>query len=314
LLAFIARRLIYTLIVLFIVSFISFSLLHFTPGDPALALLGADASKAQVDALRKELWLDRPLPVQYGHWMTNILQGDFGKSTTYFEDVTSVILRSLPISLYLAGIAMAVSAVLGISMGILSAIRRASFLDNMLSLFSNLGIAIPIFWLGLLGIYLFAYRLGWLPIQGFTWPTVDLSRSIAQSIMPVICLALPSIAILARQTRSSMLEVIQQDYIRTAKAKGLKERAVTLNHALKNALIPVVTLMGVLARILIGGSVLVETVFNIPGLGRLLVNAAFNKDIITVQAGVLMISAITCLANLAVDISYGWIDPRTRYE
>jgi peptide/nickel transport system permease protein len=246
--------------------------------------------------------------------MTNILQGDFGKSTTYFEDVTSVILRSLPISLYLAGIAMAVSAVLGISMGILSAIRRASFLDNMLSLFSNLGIAIPIFWLGLLGIYLFAYRLGWLPIQGFTWPTVDLSRSIAQSIMPVICLALPSIAILARQTRSSMLEVIQQDYIRTAKAKGLKERAVTLNHALKNALIPVVTLMGVLARILIGGSVLVETVFNIPGLGRLLVNAAFNKDIITVQAGVLMISAITCLANLAVDISYGWIDPRTRYE
>jgi peptide/nickel transport system permease protein len=314
LLAFIARRLIHTLIVIFIVSFISFSLLHFTPGDPALALLGTDASKEQVDALRKTLWLDRSLPVQYGHWITNVLQGDFGKSITYYEDVTTVILRSLPISLYLSGIAMVVSAALGIFMGIISAIRRASFLDNMLSLFSNLGIAIPIFWLGLLGIYLFAYRLGWLPIQGFTWPTVDLGKSIAQSIMPVICLALPSIAILARQTRSSMLEVIQQDYIRTAKAKGLKERAVTLNHALKNALIPVVTLMGVLARILIGGSVLVETVFNIPGLGRLLVNAAFNKDIITVQAGVLMISAITCLANLAVDISYGWIDPRTRYE
>ena len=313
-LAFIARRLIHTLIVIFIVSFISFSLLHFTPGDPALALLGTDASKEQVDALRKTLWLDRSLPVQYGHWITNVLQGDFGKSITYYEDVTTVILRSLPISLYLAGIAMVVSAALGISMGIISAIRRASFLDNMLSLFSNLGIAIPIFWLGLLGIYLFSYRLGWLPIQGFTWPTVDLGKSIAQSIMPVICLALPSIAILARQTRSSMLEVIQQDYIRTAKAKGLTERAVTLNHALKNALIPVVTLMGVLARILIGGSVLVETVFNIPGLGRLLVNAAFNKDIITVQAGVLMISAITCLANLAVDISYGWIDPRTRYE
>jgi peptide/nickel transport system permease protein len=314
LLAFIIHRLIHTLIVLFIVSFISFSLLHFTPGDPALALLGADASRAQVDALRKELWLDRPLPIQYGHWITNFLHGDFGKSTTYFEDVTDVILRSLPISLYLATIAMVVSAVLGILIGLLCAIRRASFLDNVLSLFSNLGVAIPIFWLGLLGIYVFGYKLGWLPIQGFTWPTVDLGKSIGQLVMPVICLALPIIAILARQTRSSMLEVIQQDYIRTAKAKGLKERAVTLNHALKNALIPVVTLMGVLVRVLVGGSVLVETVFNIPGLGRLLVNAAFNKDIITVQAGVLMISAITCLANLAVDISYGWIDPRTRQE
>jgi peptide/nickel transport system permease protein len=314
LLAFIIHRLIYTLIVLFIVSFISFSLLHFTPGDPALALLGADASRAQVDALRKELWLDRPLPIQYGHWITNFLHGDFGKSTTYFEDVTDVILRSLPISLYLATIAMVVSAALGILIGLLCAIRRASFLDNVLSLFSNLGVAIPIFWLGLLGIYVFGYRLGWLPIQGFTWPTVDLGKSIGQLVMPVICLALPIIAILARQTRSSMLEVIQQDYIRTAKAKGLKERAVTLNHALKNALIPVVTLMGVLVRVVVGGSVLVETVFNIPGLGRLLVNAAFNKDIITVQAGVLMISVITCLANLAVDISYGWIDPRTRQE
>jgi peptide/nickel transport system permease protein len=199
-------------------------------------------------------------------------------------------------------------------MGILSAIRRASFLDNMLSLFANLGIAVPIFWLGLLGIYLFGYRLGWLPIQGFTWPTVHLGKSIAQSIMPIICLALPSIAMLARQTRSSMLEVIQQDYIRTAKAKGLTERVVTSQHALKNALIPVVTLMGILVRILVGGSVLVETVFNIPGMGRLLVNAAINKDFIVVQAGVLLISAITCFANLAVDISYGWLDPRTRYE
>ncbi len=277
-------------------------------------MLGADATKEQVDALRKDLWLDRPLLVQYGHWSSNALQGNFGKSITYYEDVTSVVLRCLPITMYLAGIALVLSAVLGVSMGILSAIRRASFLDNMLSLFANVGIATPVFWLGLLGIYVFAYRLGWLPIQGFTWPTVDLGKSIAQSVMPVICLALPSIAMLARQTRSSMLEVIQQDYIRTAKAKGLTERAVTSRHALKNALVPVVTLMGILVRLLIGGSVLVETVFNIPGMGRLLVNAAINKDFIVVQAGVLLISAITCFANLAVDISYSWLDPRTRYE
>lgn len=313
-LAFIARRLISTVIVIVLVSFIAFSLVHFIPGDPVQAMLGTDAAKEQVDALRKDLWLDRPLLVQYGHWFSNALQGNFGKSITYFEDVTSVVLRCLPITMYLAGIALVLSAILGISMGILSAIRRASFLDNMLSLIANVGIATPVFWLGLLGIYVFAYRLGWLPIQGFTWPTVDLGKSIAQSIMPVVCLALPSIAMLARQTRSSMLEVIQQDYIRTAKAKGLTERAVMSRHALKNALVPVVTLMGILVRILIGGSVLVETVFNIPGMGRLLVNAAINKDFIVVQAGVLLISAITCFANLAVDISYGWLDPRTRYE
>jgi len=314
LLAFIARRLISTVIVIVLVSFIAFSLVHFIPGDPVQAMLGTDAAKEQVDALRKDLWLDRPLLVQYGHWFSNALQGNFGKSITYFEDVTSVVLRCLPITMYLAGIALVLSAILGISMGILSAIRRASFLDNMLSLIANVGIATPVFWLGLLGIYVFAYRLGWLPIQGFTWPTVDLGKSIAQSVMPVVCLALPSIAMLARQTRSSMLEVIQQDYIRTAKAKGLTERAVMSRHALKNALVPVVTLMGILVRILIGGSVLVETVFNIPGMGRLLVNAAINKDFIVVQAGVLLISAITCFANLAVDISYGWLDPRTRYE
>jgi peptide/nickel transport system permease protein len=314
LLAFIARRLISTAIVIVLVSFIAFSLLHFIPGDPVQAMLGADATKEQVDALRKDLWLDRPLLVQYGHWFSNALRGNFGKSITYYEDVTSVVLRCLPITMYLAGIALVLSAILGISMGIFSAIRRASFLDNVLSLFANVGIATPVFWLGLLGIYAFAYKLRWLPIQGFTWPTVDLGRSIAQSIMPVVCLALPSIAMLARQTRSSMLEVIHQDYIRTAKAKGLTERAVTSRHALKNALIPVVTLMGILVRILIGGSVLVETVFNIPGMGRLLVNAAINKDFIVVQAGVLLISAITCLANLAVDISYSWLDPRTRYE
>lgn len=277
-------------------------------------MLGEEASQEQVEALRKELWLDRPFLVQYGHWVNNVFHGDLGKSITYFEDVTDVIFRALPKSMYLAAIALVFSTIIGISMGIICAVRRASFLDNVLSLFANIGISVPTFWLGLLGIYLFGYRLGWLPIQGFTWPTENFGKSLAQSVMPVIALAVPSIAIITRQTRSSMLEVVRQDYMRTAKAKGLKERTVILKHGLKNALIPVATLMGILVRILIAGAVLIETVFNIPGLGRLLVKAAFNKDFIIIQAGVLIISAITCLANLAVDISYGWLDPRTRYE
>lgn len=279
-----------------------------------LAMLGEGATTEKVEALRKELWLDQPLLVQYGHWMNNVFHGDFGKSIKYFENVTDVISRTLPKSAYLAAIAMFLSVTVGISLGIICAIRRASFLDNIISLFANIGISVPTFWLGLLGIYLFGYKLGWFPIQGFTWPGENLGKSLAQSVMPVFCLAVPTIAMIARQTRSSMLEVIRQDYIRTAKSKGLKERVIIIRHALKNALIPVVTLIGILVRILIAGAVLIETVFNIPGLGRLLVNAAFDKDFIVIQAGVLIISAITCFANLAVDISYGWLDPRTRYE
>jgi peptide/nickel transport system permease protein len=314
LLAFVVRRLIHTVVVIFLVSGIAFSLLQFIPGDPVLAMLGEGATPQRVEALRKELWLDRPVLVQYGHWINNVLHGDLGKSITYFEDVTGVIARTLPKSAYLAALALALSVFLGIFMGIISAIRRGTFLDNAISILANLGISIPTFWLGLLCIYLFGYKFGWLPIQGFTWPTEDLGKSLAQSIMPVVCLAVPSIAMIARQTRSSMLEVIRQDYIRTAKSKGLKERVIVMKHALKNALIPVVTLLGILVRILIAGAVLIETVFNIPGLGRLLVNAAFAKDFIVIQAGVLVISAITCFANLAVDISYGLLDPRTRYE
>jgi peptide/nickel transport system permease protein len=174
--------------------------------------------------------------------------------------------------------------------------------------------AIPVFWLGILGVYVLGYQLGWLPIQGWTSPLDDFTESLKCTIMPVILLAIPGIAVLARQTRSSMLEVVHQDYIRTAFAKGLTEKIVILRHALKNALIPVVTLLGLQVRILVGGSVLVETVFNIPGMGRLLVAGALNKDFLIVQGGVLLIGALVCLVNLLVDISYGWLDPRFRYE
>ncbi|MGA2670232.1 MAG: ABC transporter permease [Dehalococcoidia bacterium] len=311
---FIIRSLISTLAVMLIVSVLIFLLIYITPGDPVRIMLGMDASPEQVAALRSELWLDRPLPVQYGHWLSNILQGDFGRSLRYQEGVTSVIATRVPVTGYISLLSLIISVFVGILTGTISAIRRGSALDQFVSVMANAGIAIPIFWLGILGIYGLGLKLGWLPIQGFTPPTTDFWQSTRQLIMPVICMAVPSIAILSRQTRSSMLEVTRQDYIRTAWAKGLKERVVVLKHGLKNALIPVVTLVGLQVRTLIGGAVLVETIFNIPGMGRLMVQAVLYKDFPLLQAVTLLMALIVSLANLLVDLSYGWLDPRVRYE
>jgi peptide/nickel transport system permease protein len=311
---FIILRLIQTLIILFIITLITFTLIQIVPGDPAFTILGTNATPEQVNKLRHEMWLDRPIPIQYGHWLVNIFHGDFGESVIFHEEVTELIIKRLPITAYLSVLALIISIIPGIFAGIIGAIRRGSNIDSLISMFANAGVAIPQFLLGILGIYLFGLKLGWLPMQGFTWPTDDFWLSIKKSIMPIICLAIPGLAVVARQTRSSMLEIIQQDFIRTAYAKGLKEKAVILTHALKNAMIPVVTLIGIQARFLIGGSVIVETVFGIPGIGRLLVRASFDKDFLIVQGGVLVIGALVCLVNLLVDISYGWIDPRIKYE
>ena len=311
---FIIRRLIQTLVVLLIVTIVSFLLLHITPGDPAAAMLGTEATMEQIKALQKELWLDRPIAVQYLHWLSNALHGDLGVSIMFRDPMVDMFATRLPITLYLSGIALVLSTLLGIAAGIICAIRRGGILDQLVSLCANVGMAIPIFWLGILGIYVFGFRLGWLPIQGWTSPFDNFTENLKGTLMPALIMSTPGIAIMARQTRSSMLEVVHQDYIRTAFAKGLTERLVILRHALKNSLIPVVTLLGLQVRILVGGSVLVETVFNIPGMGRLLVIGAINKDFLVVQAGVLLVGALVCLANLLVDISYGLLDPRFRYE
>jgi peptide/nickel transport system permease protein len=312
--SYILRRLIQTVIVLIFVSMIAFSLLHITPGDPVLIMLGTEATQIQIDALRHDLGLDQPLPVQYMHWFTNMLQGNLGSSILYRENVTKLIAARVPITFQLGLIALVLSTLLSIPAGILSAVRRGSWLDSAITVSANIGMAVPIFWLGILGIYLFALQLGWLPVQGYTSPFDDFWLNTRQLIMPAICLAVVPLASLTRQTRSSMLEVIRQDYIRTARAKGLKERAVITGHALKNAIVPVVTLLGLQLRNLVGGSVLVEQVFNIPGMGRLMVNAVFNKDYVVVQGTIMVVAIVVALANLAVDISYGYIDPRIRYE
>ncbi len=311
---FIIRRVALALIVVMLVSFISFMLLQLIPGDPALTMLGLEATQEQRDTLRAELWLDRPVMVQYGHWLGNFITGDFGKSVMYREDVGSLIAKRLPITLHLATLSMVLCIIFGIPAGIISAIKRGSALDQVIVVLANTGVAIPVFWLGIMGIYLFGLRLGWLPIQGYTSPFEDFWKGTRQLVMPVVCMAVVNLALVARQTRSSMLEVIRQDYIRTARAKGLTERAVLSRHALKNALIPIVTLLGMSISHMFGGSVLIETVFNIPGMGRLLVRSVFDKDFVIVQAVVFIIALVVALSNLLVDISYGWLDPRIRYQ
>jgi peptide/nickel transport system permease protein len=313
-LAFIFRRLLHTIIVLLLVSIITFSLLHVAPGDPALAILGVEATQTQVDALRHELWLDRSVPVQYLHWLTNILRGDFGISLAYRESVTHLIATRLPVTLHLGLLALIPSTFISILAGVLSAIKRGTFLDTVITVSANIGMSVPVFWLGILGVYLFSLKLGWLPVQGYTSPFDNFWLNTRQVIMPALCLAVVPIASLVRQTRSSVLEVIRQDYIRTARSKGLSKRAIITWHTLKNALIPVVTLLGIQLRNLVGGSVLVETVFNIPGLGRLMMRSVFDKDIVTVQGCIMVVAIAVALGNLAVDISYGWFDPRIRRE
>jgi peptide/nickel transport system permease protein len=311
---YIIRRVIQTLVVLVIISLICFLMVHLIPGDPVQVMLGPQADREQIAAVRAQLSLDQPLHIQYVNWITKVFQGDFGKSIRYQEPVSSLFIERFPITLYLSFLALLISIIFGISIGIISAIRRGSLIDQLLVALATLGFCVPIFWLGVLGIYFFGLRLNWLPIQGWVSPTSNFWDSTRHAILPVILLAIASLAVTARQTRSSMLEVIRQDYIRTAVSKGLSERIIVLKHALKNALIPVVTLVGLQIRILLGGSVIVETVFNIPGMGRLLVDSAFNKDFYIVQGGVLLLGFVVCVINLLVDLSYGWLDPRIRFE
>ncbi len=312
--AFIIRRVLMALIVIFILTFISFMVMQLIPGDPVLFMLGLEATQEQIDALRHELWLDRPVLVQYGHWLGNILQGDFGKSVMYREDVTALIANRLPITLHLATLALIFSVTFGITAGIISAVTRGTFLDQFITVLANIGVAVPIFWLGIMGVYLFGLKLGWLPTQGYTSPIENFWLNTRQLVMPTFCMAVIPLAVVTRLSRSSMLEVVRQDYIRTARAKGLTERVIIMKHALKNALIPVVTILALLVASLFGGSVLVETVFNIPGMGRLLVRAVFDKDFVIVQACLLIIAVVVAVLNLVVDILYSWLDPRIRYD
>jgi len=299
------------------ISFLVFILMRLLPGDPILMIISqqqkSEYSAQYIAELRHEYGLDKPMMVQYFDWVGGMFHGDFGKSIFTNQPVTKEIVRRLPISLYLGIIAFIISLIIGIPLGVICAIRRGTWLDNSITVLANLGITVPNFWLGFILIYVFALILKWLPVQGFTSPFIDFSLSTRKLIMPVICDALFPIASNVRQTRSSMLEVTRQDYIRTAWSKGLRERVVISRHALKNGLMPVLTLAGMGLGAIAGGSVLIETVFNIPGVGRLAVQAVLNKDYPYVQIITLLVAVVIVAANLLVDIAYSWLDPRIRY-
>jgi peptide/nickel transport system permease protein len=315
---YIIRRLILGVIILIIVTFLIFLIMRLLPGDPLLLYVSQNdmgsANAQQLAVLRHEFGLDQPMAIQYFSWIGGILHGDFGKSIFFHQDVGFLIAKSLPITIHLGILSMIVSSLLGIIFGVISALRRGKWLDSVVTLLANVGITIPSFWLGILLMYFFSLRLGWLPPWGYTSPFDDFWLSTKQIIMPVFCLAIFPIASLTRQTRSSMLEVTRQDYIRTAWSKGLGERIIVIRHTIKNALIPVITLLGMQVGIIFGGTVIIETVFNIPGMGRLMADAVFGHDYQIVQSGVFIVAVVVVLANIAVDISYGWFDPRIRYN
>jgi peptide/nickel transport system permease protein len=314
---YILLRLLHGVVVIIIVSIFIFLMMRLLPGDPVLLYLDKAAvvnvDPATLAHLRAEFGLDKPLVEQYLNWVNDILHGDLGTSLFQRLAISSIIKQSFPITAHLGILSLLISSIVAVSAGIICALKRGSWLDTLVTSLTNIGVSAPIFWLGILLIYLFGVYLKWLPIYGYTSPFDDFWLSTKQVIMPVICLSVISISFITRQTRSSILEIIKNDYVRTAWAKGLDERTVITKHVLKNSLIPIATLIGLQVSSIISGSVLVETVFNIPGVGRMMVSALFSHDYPIVQGGVLLIASFVIVMNLIVDISYGWLDPRIRY-
>jgi peptide/nickel transport system permease protein len=316
--SYILRRLIQGIFVIILATIVIFIAMRILPGDPLMIYIVEQDISFITPELKAKLQhkygLDKNLVMQYFNWIGGLLRGDMGLSIHYQESVSALMAKRVPITLLLGLLSFIISSILGMLTGVLSALRRASLLDNALTSFANFGISVPPFWLGILMIYLLAVNLGWLPAQGYISPVDDLWESVKHLIMPVSVLSIWGMAFISRQARSSMLEVLRQDYVRTAWAKGLREQVVVLRHVLKNGLIPVVAVIGMRLSFLIGGMVVLENVFNIPGVGRLLVDSVLSQDYQVVQAGILIIAISVVFVNLIIDVCYGWIDPRIKYR
>jgi peptide/nickel transport system permease protein len=316
--SYIIKRVGQLLVVLFIVTVLVFVGMRALPGDPILMMVTRDQqtqmTQAQIDQLRHEAGLDRNIGVQYLSWVGGLFKGDLGKSIVYKTPVSDEILRRIPITLHIGLLGWIIGTLLGVGAGILCAVKRGSWIDTAVTSLANAGTTVPIFWLGLVLVYIFAVWLRWLPVQGYTSPFEDPLLNLRQIIMPVMCLGIFPLASTARQTRSAMLGVLRQDYMRTAWSKGLGQRTVIVKHALKNSLIPIVTLSGMTLAFIVGGAVFEETVFNIPGIGRLAATAVSNQDYPYIQGVALLVAGVVLVVNLLVDISYGWLDPRIRYS
>ncbi|MCX7369299.1 MAG: ABC transporter permease [Alphaproteobacteria bacterium] len=308
------RRLLSAIPVLFIVSLISFGLMRLIPGDPAASIAGPSATPAQIDQLRRDLGLDEPLLMQLLHYYQGLLQGDFGKSLLLGKGVLAATLERLPVTIGLSLYALVLTLLIGVTSGIIAALRQNTWVDQVAMMIAMLGISIPNFFLGLLMIIFFAVQLGWLPSGGYVPFSQDPIGWLRSTTMPAISLALLQAGLLARITRSGMLEVLRQDYVRTARAKGLPERQVILKHALANALIPIVTVIGIIISLLLSGAVVTEALFSLPGMGQLLTQAVLSRDYPMVQGGLLLVTTFLVVVNILVDILYAMIDPRVRYE
>jgi peptide/nickel transport system permease protein len=324
---YVARRLLHTLLVLLGVSIIIFLLVRLYPGDPVLAILGNDATPQELERIRHLLGLDQPLHIQYAQFIGRLARGDLGESIAQHRPVAALIGERFPATVELTAAAMLVAVCLGVTTGVISALRPYSAFDALATLMALSGVAVPVFWLAMLGILVFSLQLGWLPSFGRgegiaggiqAWlrygDPADLLDAAKHLVLPALTLGAFSTALISRLTRSSLLEVLRQDYVRTARGKGLAEQSVVWRHALRNALLPVVTVLGLQVGALLGGAVIAETVFAWPGIGRLLIQAIGQRDYPVLQGIVLLTAVLVSLINLIVDLTYGVLNPKVRYE
>jgi peptide/nickel transport system permease protein len=311
-LSFVSRRVLEALPIVVLSTVVVFLLLHLLPGDPASVLAGNDVTPENLGRLRRDMGLDQSLPVQYWVWLSHILQGDLGRSPASKLPVSYLIGLALPVTLELTVAGMILTVIVGVPLGILAALRAGSAFDWVVLVFNGALLAIPGFWLSILAILLFAVVLGWLPPGGFVPITEDPVAGIESLLLPAVTLALPAAAGLARQVRTAMLEVLNEDYVRTARAKGLRGMNVVFRHALRNAMLPVATVLGLQFGRLLGGALITETIFTLPGVGRLLINSINSRDYAVVQSALLLFMIAFTLINILTDVSYAVLDPRVR--
>jgi len=311
-LTFLSKRLLQLVPTLFFVSVIIFTLQQLLPGDPALVMAGEERDPEVIEQIRKQYRLDQPVPIQYVYWVKGVLSGDLGESMRIKVKVRDLVAEKLPVTIQLACMAIVIALSIGITAGVVAAVFKDSVWDYAANMFALWGRSTPTFWLGIMLIFLFSVELGWLPASGYVRPSEDFWGSMASTIMPAFVLGNVGAAVLMRHTRGAMLDALQSDYVRTARAKGLFERTVVLKHAMRNALTPVITLGALELGELLSGAVLTEQIFSIPGFGKLIVDSVFNRDYAVVQGVVLVTATVYILLNLIADIAYVLVNPRLR--
>ena len=308
------KRLLQMIPLLLLVSLISFGLIKLVPGDPAVVMGGSNATPAEIEVIRRNLGLDQPLWQQLLSFYANLARGDLGRSLLLGQPVMEALVERTPVTLWISLYSLILTVVVGLVTGIVAALRHNTWVDQAVSILALIGVSLPNFWLGLMMIVLFSVWLGWLPTGGYVAPSTSLVGFLQTATMPAVSLALLQIGLLTRITRSTMLDVLGQDYIRTARAKGLPETVVVLKHALANVMIPVVTVIGLILSVLLSGSIIIETIFSVPGIGSLLGNAILRRDYPMIQGGLLFVAAALMLLNILVDVLYGVFDPRVRVD